>query len=54
MSVFPLYAFCSWIFSAAAAAAAKKKKDRIFVGLISRVNGKLKLDTVKALHPKSS
>ena len=41
-----LYAFCCRIFSAAA----KKKKDMIFVGLISRANGKLRLHTVKALH----
>ena len=31
-----------------------QKKAVIFVGLISRANGKFKLHTVKVLHPKLS
>ena len=31
-----------------------EKKDMIFVDLISQANGKFKLHTVKALHPKLS
>ena len=52
VSVFPQYAFCCWIFSAAAKK--NKKRTMIFVGLISRANDEFKLHTVKALHPKLS
>ena len=52
VSLFLLYAFCCWIFSAGVA---KKKKKVIFnIFLISRANGEFKLHTVKALHPKLS